>query len=299
MTALLIGFILFSSLSFAAEGESCPNAVDHSCEGFSALGILVTGGECSGTAAASCKVVTRSQDEFQRAFADWWSSAGRFEKRNVQAAAREIATAVSKVWGDVVDEVPCRNKGFACGWVIANAISYSLAIAESIAHAAADAIGDEAARICFADIRSLALGLAEVATQSQKATCGQAGLPFFMSNYAENAAPGIARGLLRAFSGTRNESRCSSGFPSSKQENKAKLGDFCGGTGESMPCVGAMKELCCSRDVDQKICDCMENRCSNGPWMRRSNFDDATGKMRSFYSQRGEVCFCVEETRGQ
>lgn len=281
---------------------TCPGAVDTTCSAFASLEILVTAGSCSGTASADCKAVTESSSEFKEAFDEWWSNEGTCDSGKAEAAATAVAKAIAKVWSNAAVKVTCDGMGFACGWSIADGQAWAIAFAEAVAQASAEAgTGSSAEGFCFADIRALSSVIAEAAAKAQADACTTgATVEDFQSSYASAIQIGIARAFAQATAEACSadgeliaSSQCSGEGESTTEGDSFAYGDACAGIAQIKACTGPGMEMCCDRGFKRRLCNCNRNGCANGPWLKKSEFDDQSNTMRSFEDRKRNVCFCV------
>lgn len=140
-----------------------------------------------------------SQSEYKEAYDDWFSEEGLCEEGKASAAASAMAQATAKVWADAAVKVTCEGYGVACGYSITGGQAWSIGFAESLAQAAAEAGGGGAEGFCYADIRALAVVIAEAAGNAQASACSTKGTQEdFQNEYAAAIEVGIATAFAEA-----------------------------------------------------------------------------------------------------
>lgn len=121
-----------------------------------------------------------------------------------EATAVAHAQALAEVWASGVVKVKCDGQGFACGWVLANVESWSVAFARATAVAAAEASARQAnaPALCYADIEALSTVFAKAATKAQGDTCSYGGdtdpVEFMQKTFASAIQIGVAEAYARA-----------------------------------------------------------------------------------------------------
>lgn len=297
-------FVLFTSLLALLLGSGlaqvrCPGAADPSCSAFASLEILVTGGECSGTASADCSAVSSSQSTFKQAFTEWWGEGSdACDGGKTEAAATAVATAIAEVWANAASKVSCNGRGFACGWSVANGNTFAKGFAEAMAQAAADALDTEqAAAFCFADIRAVSTVLAEAAAKAQSDVCvtDTGNQSDYQDSYVQAVKVAIAEAFAKATATACNRgteviaaSECTGEGVSSTEEDVFAVGDACGGVSEIKACKGSGHEMCCSQGFRSRFCRC--EGC-DGPWTRVSKRGDLK---KVFKDRSNNLCFCLD-----
>lgn len=290
------------AVSEQSKKVSCPGAVDTTCSAFASLEILVTAGKCSGTASADCRAVSESQNDFQEAFDDWWGDNGVCDSGKAEAASTAVAKAIAKVWANAAVKVTCEGLGFACGWSVADGATWSIAFAEALAQASAEASSGGAEGFCYADIRSIATVVAEAASQAQADACTTGGTAEdFEASFAAAIQVGIANAFARATARTCNEdgeaiasSLCVGEAASRTEGDNFAVGNACAGIAQVTACEGPGKEMCCDSGFRRTLCVCNRNGCANGPWKRQTDFDPENNTKRSFVDRKQNVCFCLD-----
>lgn len=101
-------------------------------------------------------------------------------------------------------DVLCDGEGFACGWVLANVKSWSVAFAKATAQAAAEVSAKQAdgQGLCFADIEALSTVFAKAASKAKGDTCSYGGdldpVKFMQNTFARAIQIGVAEAYARA-----------------------------------------------------------------------------------------------------
>lgn len=59
-------------------------------------------------------------------------------------------------------------------------------------------------------------------------------------------------------------------------------------------CEGPGKDMCCDPSFRRRLCTCNRKGCKDGPWTRKSKYDEETNTKRSFETRKKDVCFCLD-----
>ncbi|GMH36954.1 hypothetical protein BSKO_04827 [Bryopsis sp. KO-2023] len=233
----------------------------------------------------------------------WYADGGACDSGKAEVAATAVAKAIAKVWANAFGKLTCEAQASSCGWDFHHGEHWSIAFAEAIAHASAEAgasTGVSVAGFCFADIRALSKEISEAVLEARADLCGARGTTedvknAFVSTAQSRIAVAFARSTAEACSADEEliaSSVCSDVPDSDGEGDIFEIGDPCAGGAGTKVCRGPGNEMCCNRGFRRFLCPCQRKGCAHGPWLRKSEFNVQGNRRRTFSDREGTLCIC-------
>lgn len=209
------------------------------------------------------------------------------------------------MWTEATSTVTCTGQGYACGWSAGSGKAWAAAFAEAVAQAAADASDPTGAAeaFCFADVRASSAAIATAAADAQAEACTTGGtVESYEKAFASTVATAIATAFASATAETCNSgdevkasSLCKGKATSDVEKDEFKYGSACAGASQAKACTGGKFKECCSKSYRRRFCQCKDDGCEGGTWLRATNYNEAENTKRSFKSKESaDTCFCDE-----
>jgi len=165
--AAILCLLAFAAPVFGRELEQFSTT---SCSVFGSLSIVAKIGTCKGWAGASCTAHAKAQESIDSAF-DAALSEDLCVPAVAEATAAAAAKAIVSVYVSSLSKVTCDGKGFGCGFAIADGSGFATGYAEAFAFAVAQAWEGNNDALCIADVKAIAVVLAEAAAEAQTLAC--------------------------------------------------------------------------------------------------------------------------------
>lgn len=91
-------------------------------------------------------------------------------------------------------------------------------------------------------------------------------------------------------------SRCYGKAGSETRGKQFATDDACAGIAQVKACEGPGKDMCCDPSFTRPLCTCNRPgvRCKDGPWRKKSDYNEEANTRRSFETTQKEVCFCLD-----